>query len=114
MYKNRLKFMGLCGSVFVLIGTFANAQGKGSRVVEEVIARVNNEIITRSQYDKAKADERNEVAQECQNCTPAQINARVAPMEKDLVRDMIDNLLLVQRAKDLGINVDTSVIKELD
>ena len=47
-------------------------------------------------------------------CTPAQIAEKVAPLEKDLLRDLIDNLLLVQRAKDLSINVDAEVIKRLD
>src|ERR1700692_2387002 len=40
-------------------------------VVEEIIARVNNEIITRSEYDKARASIADEAKQDCQNhCTP--------------------------------------------
>src|SRR4051812_3388146 len=114
MLNSTFRRMALCGSFILFSLSIAWAQGKNSRIVEDVIARVNNEIVTRSEYDKAKADERAEAAQDCQSCTPAQINAKAATMEKDLVRDMIDNLLLVQRAKDLGISVDTSVIKELD
>ncbi len=38
----------------------------------------------------------------------------MAEKEKDLLRDLIDQSLLTQRAKDNGINVDTEVIKRLD
>src|SRR4051812_3315799 len=114
MLNGTLQRIAVCGCAVLFCVSSSGAQGKNSHTVEDVIARVNNEIISRSEFDKAKNDERAEVAQECTGCTPAQINAKVAPMEKDLVRDMIDNLLLVQRAKDLGVNVDTSVIKELD
>ena len=38
----------------------------------------------------------------------------MAAKEKNLLRDLIDQSLLVQRAKDSGINVDTDVIKRLD
>jgi peptidyl-prolyl cis-trans isomerase SurA len=92
----------------------AAAQGKNGRIVEQVIARVNNEIIITSDYDREKANLRNEVAQDCAACAPGQIQDRLAPLEKNLLRDMIDNLLLVQRAKDLGLNVETDVIRRLD
>jgi len=42
------------------------------------------------------------------------VQARLEPLEKNLLRDMIDNLLLIQRAKDVGINVDTALIRRLD
>jgi peptidyl-prolyl cis-trans isomerase SurA len=88
--------------------------GKNSLIVEQVIARVNNEIITSSEYDKERANLRDEAAQDCPGCTPAQIQAKVAPVEKNLLRDMIDNLLLIQRAKDMSISIDTELVKRLD
>ena len=39
----------------------------GGRVVEEIIARVNNEIITKSEYDKALASAEDDAKQECEN-----------------------------------------------
>ena len=33
--------------------------------------------------------------------------------EKNLLRDRIDNLLLVQKAKDLNINVDSDMAKQM-
>lgn len=89
------------------------AQSK-SVVVEEIVARVNNDVITREDLSHARESIQNEMKDECQNCTPEQLQARLAAKEKNLLRDLIDQSLLVQRAKDKSINVDTEVIKRLD
>ncbi len=95
------------------LGVSAAAQTK-STVVEEIVARVNNEIITREDLEKARTSLEGEARDACASCTPEQVRAQVASKEKDLLRDLIDQSLLTQRAKDNGINVDTEVIKRLD
>jgi peptidyl-prolyl cis-trans isomerase SurA len=88
--------------------------GEGA-VVEEIIARVNNEIITKSELDKAKATAVEEAQQDCQNrCTPEQLQTSVTDRQKNALRDLIDQSLLVQRGKDMGTSVETDVIKRLD
>ena len=72
-------------------------------VIEEVVARVNNEVITRGDLEHARSQLRQEAQQDCPNCTPDEINEKVADGEKNLLRDLIDNSLLVQRGKDMGI-----------
>jgi peptidyl-prolyl cis-trans isomerase SurA len=99
--------------LFASLGLSVFAQTK-SVVVEEIVARVNNEIITREDLEKARASLEGEVRDSCTTCTPEQLRETVAAKEKDLLRDLIDQSLLVQRAKDQGINVDTDVIKRLD
>jgi peptidyl-prolyl cis-trans isomerase SurA len=85
------------------------------RVVEEIIARVNNEIITRSEYDKARASIADEAKQDCQNhCTPEQLEIAIEDGQKNALRNLIDQSLLVQRGKDMGISVEPDVIKKLD
>jgi peptidyl-prolyl cis-trans isomerase SurA len=92
----------------------ATADASG-RVVEEIIARVNNEIITKSEYDKALASAEEDAKQECENkCTPQQLQETSADRKKSALRDLIDQSLLVQRGKDLSISVETEVIKQLD
>jgi peptidyl-prolyl cis-trans isomerase SurA len=86
-----------------------------SKVVEEIIARVNNEIITRSEYERARASAEDDAKQDCQNrCTPEQLKAETEERQKNALRDLIDQSLLVQRAKDMGISVEPDVIKQLD
>ena len=98
---------------FVVVPAPAGAQTKSS-VLEEIVARVNNEIITREDLEHARTTLESEVQDECAKCTPDQVRAQVAVKEKDLLRDLIDQSLLTQRAKDNGINVDADVIKRLD
>jgi peptidyl-prolyl cis-trans isomerase SurA len=104
----------LAGSV-VLLGRPAavNAQAKPV-VVEEIVARVDNEMISLSEYQKADASLHSEIAQQCQGCTPDKIKAEYDEQQKNLLRDLIDQQLLVARAKDMNISVETDLIKRLD
>src|SRR5215470_2844626 len=87
----------------------------GGRIVEEIIARVNNDIITKTEYDKALASAEDDAKQECENrCTPQQLQEATDDRRKNALRDLIDQSLLVQRGKDMGISVETDVIKQLD
>src|SRR5579863_2496607 len=99
--------------LFAGLGVSVCAQTK-SVVVEEIVARVNNDIITREDLEKARASLEGEVRDSCANCTPEQVRMQIETKDKDLLRDLIDQSLLTQRAKDEGINVDTDVIKRLD
>jgi peptidyl-prolyl cis-trans isomerase SurA len=107
-----LEFLFLGASV-LLASTPLLAQSKGA-VVEEIVARVNNEIITLSDFQKADQELKDEVAQGCQGCTQDKIQAEIKEQEKDLLRGLIDSALLVERAKDMSINVETDLVKQLD
>jgi peptidyl-prolyl cis-trans isomerase SurA len=85
------------------------------KTVEEIIARVNNEIITRSEYDKARQTAEEDAKQECQNrCTPEQLQTDIEDRQKHTLRDLVDQSLLVQRGKDMGVSVEAELIKRLD
>src|ERR1700690_183889 len=86
------------------------APASNGQVVEEIITRVNNQIITRSEYDRSKDQLRDEVKQ--QNSKDP--DAVYAEREKDVLRDLIDQQLLIDKGKDLGILGDTELIKQLD
>lgn len=103
----------MAGACLLLCATQLPAQSK-PQTVEEIVARVNNEIITLSDYQQADQQQRQEIAQDCQGCTQDKIEAEVKDQEKDLLRNLIDNLLLEERAKDMSISVETDVIKQLD
>lgn len=99
-------------AVFALaFPAFLRARGT---IVEEIVARVNNDIITLSDYEKAESSLHQEAQQECQNCSDDKINEMVTQEKKNLLRDLIDQSLLVQRAKDLNIKGETDVVKRLD
>jgi peptidyl-prolyl cis-trans isomerase SurA len=79
-------------------------------IVEEIVARVNNGIITRSEYVRS----RDQLKQEVQQQDPSDADRVFAEKQKDVLRDLIDQQLLLQKGKDLGITGDTELIKKLD
>ncbi|HKS72000.1 MAG TPA: peptidylprolyl isomerase [Terriglobales bacterium] len=79
-------------------------------VVEEIVARVNNQIITRSEYQRSKDQLKQEVEQQ----DPLHADKIVAEREKDVLRDLVDQQLLIEKGQDLGITADTELIKKLD
>jgi len=93
--------------------SLARAQSKGI-VVEEIVARVNNDAITLSDVQKADQALHEEIAHDCQGCPPEKMDEIYKDKQKDLLRDLIDQALLVERAKDMGISVETDVIKRMD
>jgi peptidyl-prolyl cis-trans isomerase SurA len=80
------------------------------QVVEEIIARVNNQIITRSEFERSKDQLKEEVKQQ----DPNNPDKAFADHEKDILRDLMDQQLLLDKGKDLGITGDTDLIKRLD
>lgn len=82
----------------------------GDTVVEEIIARINNEIITRTEFAHA----RDQLRQDIQQQVPQEADKIYAERQRDILRDLIDQQLLLQKGKDLGITGDTELIKRLD
>ncbi|MGP0020465.1 MAG: peptidylprolyl isomerase [Candidatus Sulfotelmatobacter sp.] len=86
------------------------APASNGQVVEEIITRVNNQIITQSEYERSKDQLRDEVKQQ----NPKDPDAAYAEREKNILRDLVDQQLLLDKGKDLGITGDTELIKQLD
>jgi parvulin-like peptidyl-prolyl isomerase len=78
-------------------------------VVEEIVAKVNGDIITRSELDQTRKTMAAEIARS--GAKGAQVTQQVQEREKDLLRDRVDQLLLVQKGKEMSINVDTQFSK---
>jgi len=86
------------------------AAPSSGQTVEEIITHVNNQIITRSEFERSKDQLRDEIKQ--QNVKDP--DAAYAEREKDVLRDLVDQQLLLDKGKDLGITGDTELIKRLD
>lgn len=87
------------------------AETANVRVVEEIVAKVNGDIVTRSELDRTREYLELELRQA--GAKAAEIPKMVKDREKDILRDEIDRLLLVQRGKDLNINVDPDITRRI-
>ncbi|MGB7622452.1 MAG: peptidylprolyl isomerase [Terriglobia bacterium] len=102
------KFWVIASGLFFALGIVSLGEQK---VLEEIVARVNDDIITRSDFEKSKQQLRQELGQQYFG---ADLEREVAVREKNVLRDLIDQLLLIQKAKEVGISVDTELVKTLD
>jgi peptidyl-prolyl cis-trans isomerase SurA len=97
----------LIGSVALLVVAMAV---HADNIVDEIIARVNDQIITRSDFERAKTNNLQEMKQQY----PNDWQARWAKAEKDTLRDLVDRQLLVEKGKELGITGETDTVKRLN
>ena len=80
----------------------------GGNTVEDIVARVNDQIITRSDYDRAMKELDAEARQH--GATMQEISEG----HKDLLRSLIDQQLLLSKGKELGITGETELITRLN
>jgi len=76
-------------------------------LVDEIVARINSDIITLSALRRAQAELREELAQ--QGLTGEQLERAYREASKTLLGQLIETQLLVQRATELGITVEAQI-----
>ncbi len=97
-------------TVVLLVAAAAFAQE--AKVVEEIAVKVNGDIVTRGDI----VDRQRKIGQQIQqeeHLTGAALQAAVAQQSKDMLRTMIDERLLVHKAKELDIKVDADVTRRM-
>ena len=80
-------------------------------VIDEIICKVNGEIVTRGDIERARRQM--EAALRQQGNTGDRLAEAVKEASPNLLRERIDNLLLLSRGKELNINVDQDVNKQI-
>ena len=108
----------IAGIVLSTAPSFAQTQSKPSApsqdlpyqgtVVERIIARVNDQVITNSDYQRARQELEAQARQ--QGWTQQQLFEQ----EHNLLRDLIDQQLLLSKGKELGISGETETVRRLD
>jgi parvulin-like peptidyl-prolyl isomerase len=79
--------------------------------MEEIICKVNGDIVTRGEMIHDKKAIETELRQ--QGFSGARLNEALDDSARNILREKIDQLLLVQKAKELDIKVDTELNKQL-
>jgi peptidyl-prolyl cis-trans isomerase SurA len=98
--------------VVLMVAGASLALASDVRVVEEIAVKVNGDIITRGELEEQRREMEMYLRQE-QKLTGNQLQTALSEQSKDLLRDKIDELLLVQKAKDLNVSVDSEVNRRL-
>ena len=100
------RFVVLIASAFAVCSAADNV-----KVVEEIAAKVNGDIITRGELARKRIEIETEAKR--QGLSGARLQQAVDEYSANALREEIDTLLLVQKGKDLNINVDPEVTRRL-
>jgi len=80
----------------------------GGTTVEDIVARVNDQIITKSDYDRAESELEQEGRQRGASMQ------EMAGQRRDMLRNLIDQQLWLSKGKELDITGETELVKKLD
>jgi len=97
--------------IALLGANVACAQESDLKPIDEVIVRVNAGVIMRSAFESAQRELLDELKRK--NLSPEELEKQFNEYKPRLLDDLINNQLLVQRAKDLSINVDAQVNQQI-
>jgi peptidyl-prolyl cis-trans isomerase SurA len=103
----------LCSALLVATGPAqtrpaAPQSPYGGEPVEEILVRVNDQVITTADYERAMK----EMDQEARGRGATM--QEISEGHKDLLRNLIDQQLWLSKGKELGINGETELVKQLD
>ena len=96
------------GLIALFIGSMAFS-ATAAQVVEAIIIRVGDRVVTRTQYVKRLRDGFSEIEQTSQ---PAEIATKKEEFKKNLTNDLISELLIKDRADRLGLSVSSDELKD--
>ncbi len=97
-------------SLFILAFLLLAAVLHADNIVDEIVARVDNSIITRGDLERGKQSTQQELKDRYQSGWEAKWNEH----QKDVLRDLIDEQLLLGKGKELGITAETELVKRLN
>ncbi len=83
---------------------------RADNIVDEIIARVGDFIITRADFEKGKSTQVDELKERF----PSNWQAKWAEKQKDVLRELIDQQLLLDKGKEEGITGEVETTKRLD
>lgn len=95
----------------ILALTLALTAGTASaaQIVEAVVVRVGDRIVTATQYDKRLREAMNEIQQ---TVPPAERAERIKTLRANMTDDLINDLLIRDRADRLGLTVSENELKD--
>jgi peptidyl-prolyl cis-trans isomerase SurA len=110
MKKAAAAARAVAAAAVVFASSLGPALAQDQQLIEEVVARVNADIITRSQYLEVVQQTQEDIGRQTQD--KAEAEKRFAEFKPKILDLMIDNMLIVQKGQDLGIDVEAVVNRQ--
>lgn len=98
-------------TAFLLLAGFAAAADIPVMLVEEIVCKVNGDIITRTELDHDRKDAEAELRR--QGLAGSRLKEATDNAAKNLLRERVDRLLLIQKGKELDVKVDADLNKQM-
>jgi parvulin-like peptidyl-prolyl isomerase len=96
-------------TILALTLALAASAATAAQLVEAVVVRVGDRIVTRSQFEKRLREGFTEIEQ---NTPPDQVAARKQALRNRIVDELINELLIKDRADRIGVTVNEAEIKD--
>jgi len=108
-----MKFITAGAVVLLALVVPAASRAQEPELVSEIVAQVNNDIITRADYLQALRDFKEELARQMTGKSQVEIEQEYAKLKPTVLNLMIEDLLLEQKAKELNIDVEADVNQQM-
>ena len=106
------RLVWLAGSLLVLAPSL-QSQTKPVKIVDRIVAQVNDDIITQSEIEREKAQVREELAAKF---TGEQLEEELRKQEKSILEELIRQRLFLQKANEIGMGsgMDVQVSAQIE
>ncbi len=107
-----MRYLRILVCVTGIAGMFgANLRAADVVVIEEIVCKVNGDIITRTELERDRKDA--EIQLRGEGLAGRALQEAVNGASRDLLAKRIDELLLVQKGKELDLKVDNELSRQL-
>lgn len=104
-------------AIIYLISLLSGTSFAQTKTIEEIVAWVNNDVILKSEFETRKVAIREDLSApqpRGRGLQGAQLESAFAEQSKLVLRQLIDEALILQQARDMGLSADTEIIKTMD
>ena len=95
-------------SLVLSLSLLVAAQPAAAEILDRVIVKVNGDIVTQSEFEARQI-----AAVQSQHLTPDRVEAYLRDNNARILQDAIDDLLLIQKADEIGIRMRPEYTKDI-
>src|SRR3954471_2050807 len=94
--------------LLALAGGLALSASSRAEIIERLVAKVNGDIVTQSEFEARQL-----AAVQAAHIAPEQVETYLRQNNARILQEAIDDLLIVQRAEDLGIKLRPEYVQDI-